>query len=144
MRTGTVTEKHHLLLDFILQFAPQAVALIDLRGRIRQVRHHKTGVGSFVGMFGLVDNPALARPTARSVLKLAKVFLLFPAAFKRAAGLPLQLSAEALQAFVAGDADDVIDPIALAPAKHPMTAKASIAPVHDLCVRPALSDVAGQ
>src|SRR3989440_10216503 len=63
------------LLDAVLTFAAIVVESEDLRGTTRAVGNHEAQVGSDGGVFGLVADAALARPTAGAMAEAGKAAL---------------------------------------------------------------------
>jgi len=63
------------LLDAVLTLAAIVVESKDLRGTTGAVGNHEAQVGSGGGVFGLVADAALARPTAGTMAEAGKAAL---------------------------------------------------------------------
>ena len=125
-----------------LWFAAMAyVMLCEMAGLVlgaRQRGDDKARVGPAAGPFGLRDNPPLAAPAIqgrpREVLEAAR----WPAGPVAVAARRFQLGGDrGGEAHIAGQAEQVIDPIELAPAHQPLAGKAGIGTQQDPYPGPA-------
>jgi len=112
-------------------------------GRLKR-GEDEPGVCPEACVFGLDDNAAFAIPGCRSILELAEEPLLGTGLFIVDLGLLDKRGAKSLEPGVASDADDIVDPVRLAPAKHLPPAEAAVAPENDFHIRPGLSYPFGQ
>src|SRR5205823_10346382 len=97
------------LLDGVLALAAIVVESEDFGGTSGAVRNHEAQVGSGGGVFGLVADAALARPTAGAVAEAGKAAL----RKLRAAIAPFQPLLPRFRAMledaVGGDAEGILD-----------------------------------
>ncbi len=92
MRAGAFAEQLHLFLDPVLHLTAATVYfVVKLLGIALQVRHHEARVGPLCGVFGFVDDKALAPPRFCPILEVLKQPLLFAATLEPLFGLLLQL-----------------------------------------------------
>jgi hypothetical protein len=92
-----------------------------------------------MGVFDLGDDSARVIPGAGRVVEVRE-----PAHFGAELGiaglsLPLQVSGQAIQPLILGDAHDVTHLVAFTPRQHPPAAKARVAAEDDLDLRPGLA-----
>src|ERR1700693_278934 len=120
------------LLDAVLTLAAIVVESKDLRGTTGAVGNHEAQVGSDGGVFGLVTDAALARPTAGTVAEAGKAAL----REVRVTIAPLQLFrprfGTLLEDAVRGDAEGVLDAEELAELVQQRQSKTGIAAQLDL------------
>ena len=137
-----------LLLDAVLDLAAGAVEIfvegpsVDLGGAERG--HDEARVRTLGQVLGLGDNPPIAAPAIeRAPSEVSEATR--GSALGRARDLSLgELFADrADQAFVAGEAEQIVDPMGFAPRHQLVPGEAGIRPQQDLDPGPARPDLGG-
>ncbi len=101
---------------------------------------HIAGVEATPAGLGLDDHPSSTLlPALGSVLDEAEDTLLLPTLLEADSRRVVDVQSQLGQALVAGEADDVIDAVAVAPVENQRTAESAVASEDDLHLRPRLA-----
>src|SRR5690554_6075115 len=139
---GAVGDQELLLLDTVLHLAPGTVAVViePLGAAAAQVGHHVAGVEATPTGLGFDDHLSSALlPALGGVLDEAEDTFLLPALLEADGRFVVDVQSQLGQALVAGEADDVIDAMAVTPVEDQRTAEAAVASEDDLHLRPRLA-----
>ena len=139
MATGAIGEPVKLLfLDAVLHVPAGAIHLVvQVLGDALEVGEDIARVGPAGAMLGLDEDPSWRIPGLRGIGELAEQALLLAAVIEGLPGLRQQRLGPCTQARIAGDADNIVHPMALTPCKHAPAAKAAVAAQGDPHLRPA-------
>src|SRR5690554_3713497 len=144
---GAVGEQELLLLDTVLHLASGTVAVViePLGAAAAQAGDHIAGVEATPTGLGFDDDLASTLlPALGSVLDEAEDSLLLPTLLEADSRRVVDVQSQLGQALVAGEADDVIDAVAVTPVEDQWTAEAAVASEDDLHLRPRLAQPPNQ